>query len=223
MIGFITGLASEAECLAALTDPVNIQIAGIGAGNAERCARALIAIRRAPLVSFGLAGGLAADLKPGSIVVADSVITPDGYAYPTDAKFTARLLAALPNAVRRPIAGSRTIVASVDDKAALHRQTRAAAVDMESHQIAKVAHEAGVGFIVVRAICDPSNAALPDAALHAVGADGRPDIARIIARLALRPWDLPGLLRLGAYSRTGHASLRSVAPVIVRSADAGHL
>lgn len=219
MIGFVTGLASEANCLVGLVDHASVQIAGIGSGNAGRCARALIAIGRGPLVSFGLAGGLAADLKPGSIVVADSVVTPDGYAYPTDAKLTMRLLAALPNAVRRPIAGSDMIAATVEEKSALQQRTRAAAVDMESHQIAKVAHEAGVGFIAVRAIADPYDTALPDAALHAVGSDGKPDIARVIARLALRPWDLPALMKLGRYARSAHEGLRSVAPVVVRCAE----
>lgn len=219
MLGFVTGLASEAECLTALVGHANVQIAGMGFGNAERCARALIAIGRSPLVSFGLAGGLAADLKPGAIVIADTVITPDGYAYPTDASLTARLLAALPNAVRRPIAGSDTILATVDDKALLHQRTKASAVDMESHQIARVAHREGVGFIAVRAIADPSDAALPQIALSAVGADGKPDIARVLAGLARCPWELPGLIRLGGYSRKAHEALRGVAPVVVGGSD----
>ena len=85
--------------------------------------RELIATGCTPIISFGLAGGLAQDLKPGSIVIADSIITPDGYAYGTDAALAARLLAALPNAVRRPIAGSETILASAAEKMALQRRT----------------------------------------------------------------------------------------------------
>lgn len=219
MMGFVTGLASEAECLAALVGHANVQVAGIGAGNAERCARALIAIGRGPLVSFGLAGGLSPDLKPGAIVIADTIITPDGYGYVTDAALAARLLAALPNAVRRPIAGSDDIVASATAKADLNRRTRAAAVDMESHQIARIAQRAGIGFIAVRAIADPYDTALPETALTAVGADGKPDIARVIAGLVRRPGDLPALLRLGGYSRKAHEALRRVAPVIVGSGD----
>ncbi len=219
MLGFVTGLASEAECLTALVGHANVQIAGIGYGNAERCARALIAIGRSPLVSFGLAGGLSADLKPGAIVIADTVITPDGYAYPTDASLTARLLAALPNAVRRPIAGSDTILATVDDKALLLQRTKASAVDMESHQVARVAHKAGIGFIAIRAIADPFDAALPRIALSAVGSDGKPDIARVLAGLARSPWELPGLIRLGGYSRKAHEALGRVAPVVVGGGD----
>jgi hypothetical protein len=110
-------------------------------------------------------------------------------------------------------------LASVADKAALFARTRAAAVDMESHQIAKAAHHAAIGFVAVRAIADPFDAALPPIALTAVGADGKPDIARVLAGLARRPWELPGLIRLGGYSRKAHAALSRVAPVVVGSGD----
>lgn len=215
MIGFVTGLASEAKCLDAYMANARVRVAGLGAGNAERCTHELIAAGCRPLVSFGLAGGLAPDLVPGSVVIADCVITPDGYAYPTDVSTTARLLAALPNAVRRPIAGSDSVLASPANKAQLHARTRAAAVDMESHQIAKAAHQAGIGFVAIRAVADPYTASLPTTALTAVGGDGKPDIARIIAGLMKRPWDLPSLLRLGRYSRIAHEALGRVAPVIV--------
>ena len=219
MLGFVTGLASEADCLAALVDPSRVRIAGIGAGQAENCARALIAQGCTRLVSFGLSGGLAADLRPGSVVIAETVVAPDGLAYPTEASLAARLLAALPNAVRRPIAGSDTILASAAEKAALHRRTNASAVDMESHQIARAAHQAGIGFIAVRAIADPFDAALPRSALNAVGADGKPDIARVLAGLARNPWELAGLIRLGGQSRKAHEALRGVAPVVVGGGD----
>jgi len=219
MIGFVTGLASEADCLAALVDPSRLRIAGIGAGRADRCARELIAGGCDRLVSFGLAGGLAADMAPGSVVIAESVVTPDGHAYPTDANVAARLLAALPNAVRRPLAGSEMILASTAEKARLHQRTKAAAVDMESHQVARVAQQSGVGFIAVRVIADPFDAALPRIALSAVGADGKPDIARVLAGLARQPWELAGLLRLGGYSRKAHQALRRIAPVVVGGGD----
>jgi adenosylhomocysteine nucleosidase len=219
MIGYVTGLASEADCLAALVNASRLRIAGIGAGRADRCARELVALGCSRLVSFGLAGGLAADMAPGSVVIAESVVTPDGYAYPAEASFTARLLAALPNAVRRTIAGSDTILATAAEKALLHQRTKGAAVDMESHQIARVAHEAGIGFVAVRAIADPFDAAFPRIALDAVGTDGKPDIARVLAGLARHPRELAGLLRLGGYSRKAHQALRRIAPIIVGGGD----
>jgi len=213
MIGFITGLASEADCLAALADS-RVRVAGIGPGNAARCARDLIAMGCTRLISFGIAGGLAADLKPGAIVIADSVITPDNYKYPTDTMMAVRLLAALPNAVRRPIAGSDTMIATPAEKALLAQRTGASAVDMESHQIVRVAHEAHIGFIALRAVCDPQRATLPAAARRAIGSDGRPSIRRVLAQLARDPRELPDLIKLGLYSRAAHESLRGIAPVI---------
>jgi hypothetical protein len=71
----------------------------------------------------------------------------------------------------------------------------------------------------VRAIADTFDAALPRSALNAVGADGKPDITRVLAGLARNPWELAGLIRLGGQSRKAHEALRGVAPVVVGGGD----
>lgn len=217
--GFITGLVSEADCLIPFIDPSNLRAAGIGPAAAERCARELIAQGCELLVSFGLAGGVAAGVIPGSIIIVETVVAPDGQTFVAHKELTDALIRSIPGARGVRLAGSSTIVASPSDKALLQQRTGASAVDMETHHIARCARDAGLDFVAVRAIADPHEAKLPDAALHAVDETGVPDIKRVIGQLARRPWDLFALLRLASYARTAHASLRRVAPVVVGAAN----
>jgi hypothetical protein len=90
------------------------------------------------IISFGTAGGLAPDLEPGALIVAQSVCGPFG-TLPTDDAWSARIVEAfagtpLARITRRgPMAGVTAPVKSEADKRSLHSSTGALAVDMESH------------------------------------------------------------------------------------------
>jgi adenosylhomocysteine nucleosidase len=214
-VGFITGLVSEADCLAPLVDGSRLRVAGLGPAAAERCAQDLIDDGCDLLVSFGLAGGLVSGVAPGRIIVADAVIAPDGHSFAPDKNLCDALLRGCPVALSARLAGSDTILAGKTDKIALQQRTGASAVDMESHHIARCADKAGAAFLVIRAIADPRTARIPEAAAGAVDSQGRPQVGRVLSRLALRPWDIFALLKLAIYARTAHASLRRVAPIVV--------
>ena len=90
------------------------------------------------VVSFGIAGGLAPGLRPGTVLLAASV--HDGRErVATDRDWLRRLAGALPDAQIVDLAGVDRMVAGADAKRALHRDTGAAAVDMESHVAARLA------------------------------------------------------------------------------------
>lgn len=61
--------------------------------------------------------------------------------------------------------------------------TGACAADMESAAIARVAANAGIPFIAIRAIVDPIYFSPPDALLSAVYPDGGVDFIRLISLL----------------------------------------
>ena len=69
--------------------------------------------------------------------------------------------------VRGGLAGVEEVVVAQASKAALHSETGAAAVDMESHIAAAYAAEADLPFAALRVISDPADRALP--ALRAQG------------------------------------------------------
>ena len=184
-----------------------------GAANAgllrERLDSALTPGQTVGLVSFGLAGGLAPDLAPGMVVLADWVAVP-GRRWNTDSGWRQRLLEACDGAIVAGVVGSDTPVATRLARQQLRSATGASIVDMESHIVAEMAERMDLPFVVIRAVADGAGSDLPPAALIPLRSDGRPDLPRILTNLARSPSQLPDLLRLAHASRQAFASLGGV-------------
>lgn len=187
----LTGMTVEAR----LARRTGFPVACAGA-DAEVAAGALLDGGAVGIVSFGVAGGLAPDLRPGTLVLATAVIG-DGVSYGTDPLWRDRLAGAFPQARSGAVAGVARPVVAVAGKADLHARTGALAVDMESLAVARVCHRRGRPFAVLRAVADPAGRALPPLAL--AGLDGQGGIApvAVLARLARDPRQVAGLCRLG--------------------------
>lgn len=213
-LGVLCGLVAEADILRHAAPASDQPLVAITAARPERtraCAERLIAQGAAGIVSFGLAGALDPHLAPGTLLLPERVIGPDGASYSTDAAWRRRLEAMVGAESGHALLGSDSVVATPADKARLFHETGAAAVDMESHVAAAVAAAAGLPFLVVRAVADPAARAIPRAALAGLDAEGRTLVLPVILALTKRPGELPGLLRLAADSRAGFETLRRVA------------
>jgi hopanoid-associated phosphorylase len=158
------------------------------------------------IISIGIAGGLAPGLRTGDWVLADSVLA-DGKTIPTDAQWTARLAARLPEAARGPMLGVDAILADSVAKADLHRTTGALAVDMESHVAARMAQRHGLPFAAARVVCDPAHRTLPPAARVAMKPDGRVDLLAVMGSLLAHPAQLPALIVTGRDAEQAFGSL----------------
>jgi hopanoid-associated phosphorylase len=155
------------------------------------------------IISFGIAGGLDPQLRPGAVIVATSVIGANGVkmALPTDERWSQMLLHALPHAVHAPVLGVDAPVTEPSDKLRLFRQTGAAALDMESHIAASVAASQSLPFAVLRVVADPAGRRVPQAALAGMREDGSTDAIGVLRALTQTPGDLldlPGVA-LNAY------------------------
>lgn len=153
-------------------------------------------------------------MAPGAIVIADAVISADGHHLTTDTPWRKRLLARIDGsiqAVSATIASSVHPVSKPDEKRLLAERTGAVAVDMESQAVVQAAYAAGVPSLVVRAIADPFDRAVPEWASRTVKPDGSTDAAMIAGTLLRCPWELPALVRLGLDFRLALRSLRRVA------------
>jgi len=199
------GLAREARI--AESGQVHAVIGGGDeAGLADGLKRA-VAQGAAGIISFGIAGGLDPVLKPGTCVVG-SVVSEGTRRWRTDPAWSKNLLAALPRAVFAEIAGIDRPVATVDHKRLLRSMTGAAAVDMESHVVGRIAAEAGLPFAIVRVICDPADRALPPAALAGVRRDGTTNPRAVLASLLTQPSQLFALLGLAGDARVAFSELK---------------
>lgn len=158
------------------------------------------------IVSFGLAGGLTPELRPGACIVARAV-GGGGDRYETDESWSHRLLAALPGATHGEVAGVDSPVQSADDKHALHARTGAVAVDMESQVAARIAKERALPFAVLRVIADPVGHDVPQAALAGHRVDGSTDVLAILAALIGRPGEVAAVMRLAFDARTARGAL----------------
>jgi len=147
------------------------------------------------IISFGVAGGLAPHLRPGNWVVASSIVDAQR-AHPTDHTWSQKILAMIPGAEYRPIAGVDHAVASPEAKQKMHAETGAAVVDMESHLVARLASTHGLSFAAVRVVIDPAHRVVPDAALAGMRPDGGTSVVAVMRELIMGPSQLSGLLRI---------------------------
>jgi adenosylhomocysteine nucleosidase len=140
------------------------------------------------LVSFGVAGGLDPALRPGTLVV-------------SDAGWAGRL-----GAVHGRVIGVDAPICTIAAK----KRLQGAVVDMESHVVERVAHQASLGFVAVRAVLDPAERAVPEAALALwQGARWAP------------VGDWPALARLAVDYARAMRTLRRAARLMAREARDG--
>lgn len=194
------GLAGEAALLPAGT---RVVVCGGDPARLDALLAALPADITAVL-SFGIAGGLAPWVRGGDVLVADAMHA--GHVHQPDAAWTDRI-ARQTGARPAPLAASETLLADPAAKRALHAQTGALAVDMESGAVARFAARRGLPFAVLRAVADGPEDALPRAAAVGLTADGRPAILPVLREVLRRPWELPALIRLGRVSARAHRAL----------------
>ena len=163
------------------------------------------------VISFGVAGGLDPSLRSGDIVVATEVMAGDtrwlaGISL-TEAQIASIALGRR-RVVRGLLAGVEEVVAASTCKAALHSETGAAAVDMESHIAAAYAAEAGIPFAALRVISDPAHRALPVVARRAIKPNGDLDLVRIMGSVVRNPRSLRALVSTGIDFNRALRSLR---------------
>jgi adenosylhomocysteine nucleosidase len=212
----VTGLAQEARIAAG---PGMIVICS---SSDPQQLRALLATLDSStfrgVVSFGVAGGLDPSLKTGDVVVATEVMAGDTK-FLADMALNEEMIASAAlkrslmtrrrrRVVRGLLAGVERVVAASDRKAALHSETGAAAVDMESHIAAAYAAQAGIPFAALRVISDPAHRALPELAQNAIKPNGDICVRTIVRGVVRDPKTLSALVSTGIDFNRALRSLR---------------
>lgn len=170
------------------------------------------------VISFGVAGGLDPELESGDVVVATEVMAgPQSWlagSALSDELIDGAGLAGQ-RIVRGRLVGVEQVVPAQSAKAALRRETGAAAVDMESHIAADYATAASLPFAALRVISDPATRALPELAVNAVKPDGNIDLAKVLRGVARNPLVVRSLVSTGRDFNRALRSLRGCQPALI--------
>ena len=168
------------------------------------------------VVVIGVAGGLDPGLTVGTVIACHRVLDAGGAIPPPDQERLGRLLehAGIPSGVA---VQSPRIVGTVDAK----RHARGTidqpnlVIDLESATLGRMAAERGLPYLVVRAVSDGADDALPEIILTAQRQDGSIDHARIVRHALTHPGDAIRLSRLGRRVRRCADALADAAEAAV--------
>ena len=205
----VVGLAFEARIAAG--PGVHVICSGDGRNLAAKLTAAIVEarslVRGCPgIISFGVAGGLAPQLRPGTCVVGSAVLSGSNR-MPTNPDWSRKLLQTIPDAVSGMLLGVPAPIAHPDEKRALYVKTGAIAVDMELHIVAAVALAHEVPVAAIRVITDPAKRALPTSAVAAMRSNGTTNIGAMLRSVLREPRELPALLQTALDARAARATL----------------
>jgi adenosylhomocysteine nucleosidase len=206
--GFVvaaTGFRAEAR-IAERVPQVRAVAGGADGERLEQLIRRTIAEGGRGIISFGIATGLTPDRPPGTCLVGREV-AHGSLRYPADPAWAAHLRSAISEAELTTLAGVDHPLRSPAEKHAFHVETGAAAADMESHIVARLAREQGVPFVALRVIADPATRCVPPAALAGIGEEGRVSRLGVVASLALAPSQLPAMIGIANDARRAFVAL----------------
>jgi len=205
----VCALEIERRALAGLERPgVEIHVSGMGADAAAAFGERLTLRPLRAMIATGFCGALTPALRIGDVVVAERVVHENtGRAFDAD-----DLLLAAASGRRGTLVSAGAIARTPADRAAL----RGLAVDFESAALARVAHEADVPFLAIRAVSDRYRDRVPDIA-GMLDHVGRPDRRRLAVFLVRNPRELPRLVRLGrGANRAGRALAENLGTLLAR-------
>ena len=162
----------------------SIWLCGMGEEAARQAAEGLRAGGATALMSFGFAGALDPSLRPGDLVLPETVHA--GFPLPVDLGWRpvcGRCFLPHLNVSGGMLAASNKVLTSATRKIELAQRTGACAVDMESGAVAEAAAHAGLPFLAVRAISDAVEFSPPPSSARCVRPDGSADLARLLPLL----------------------------------------
>jgi len=210
----LTSKKIDKGCCVFITDALILAYSGAGANNARSAAELLITQGASRLISWGCAAALSETLKPGDLVLADTLIDAEGAQISIDSDwhgYTQNRLSTTLKVHTGSLAESKSIVATSQNKKQLHNQTGAVALDMESIAIAKVALQHQLPFLAIRTIADPVSMDLPKAINHSLNHAGDIVLGKLLLFVALHPAELPGLIKLGLHFNAAKNTLKLIA------------
>ncbi|MBI1733045.1 MAG: nucleosidase [Gammaproteobacteria bacterium] len=225
--GIVVAMLPEAKCLTGgrpqpgiSMNPhpgVSLHVGGIGPERAARAAEQLVAGGARALLSLGVAGALTPHLAPGDLLIPETVETANGTLRIHSAwrkRVVERISAAGVIVTAGNLVETDEVVTTPARKAALAGARNAAAVDMESGAVLRVAARHGLPALVLRVIADAAHMEIPAFVIRRTDPFGNTDTAGLLLDLLRAPAQLPALLGLGRASFAALNSLRRLSRLL---------
>lgn len=218
-IGVIAALHWEAQCLQraiGTQQHIIYELTGIGPEAAARGADALLRQGAQLLISFGCAAGLDPKLVSGDLLLPRHVVTASGESLDCDTYWLERFSAQSARVCHKPLAETTTVLSSRPAKATLAASAAAAAADMESATVLRVAQAHGKPALALRAVLDSATQTLPAGLLDCCDAYGRTRPLRMTRWLVTKPARLRAVYALAAAQRCARKTLTDMAVQLSR-------
>ena len=142
--------------------PIVWAISGVGQDAASRAAQLMVDGHQPhTLISAGFAGALTPGLEHGTVLIPNRILDDHHeciYTLPQDEQIPFLAEETIKNITLVTV---DSVVTSKEEKIQLREESHADLVDMESAAVARIAQEADVRFLAVRAISDTSEETLP--------------------------------------------------------------
>ncbi len=172
---------------------VRVADVGVGARRAALGTEELLA--RGPvgwIVSAGFAGALAPNLRRGDILMADTIVHPDGEQLGVGFRIDPKVVRATPHLhVGRLLTVDR-VISTPEQRRQLAERYAADACDMESFAVARVCQQHRIRFLSVRVITDAADDRLPPELQQLVD---QPSLAGKLGAAAGAIWQRPGSVK----------------------------
>ena len=224
-IGFVAALALECASLRRQSPREErwlVVQSGPGTARAAAAANRAVDAGVDLLVSWGLAGGLADSVAPGTVVAPRRVLAEGQTPLAVDSAWHSRF-AARARALTMDSGDLLSVAEPLESPAAKRDAARAAnavAVDMESAGIAAVAARARVPFVALRVVVDGVDDALPPGAERWIDEQGRRRASAVLrAVVDARQWRV--LLTLAQRYRVASGVLDSLARALAERQSLG--
>lgn len=194
-------------------------LSGVGMDQAHLASRWLTGQGVSVLASMGISGGLHPDIKPGALIIAESVLEllESGNGGKTNlvwasqnscAEYLHKVLAGKGFELHLgKVISTRQAVLTSEGKKSLYQKSGALAVDMECAAVAHSAREAGIPFFALRAVCDPCEQTIPPDISNSLNENGQIKPWFIMRKLLRRPSLVKDLLRTGRDYKTALSAL----------------
>jgi len=229
-LGIVAALPAEAKCLAGWSDQYDVlavppstppehtekpllSISGIGPEAAHAAAASLVKHGATALLSWGCAGALSDKLKPGDLLLPHTILTEDNQTLHPHKRWRKQLVNKLSGTLKwheNILVESSKIISGIEEKQTMAHVSGAIAVDMESAAVGRVASQAGIPFMVIRAVVDSADEELPPCIAKAMNNRGRLQMKKLLPTLIFQPVLWPKLICLSWHFRAATRTLKLV-------------